>query len=116
MRKVLLRLVADSICLLHLVIFLVAVFGWLVPSMWQVYLATIIVTVISDLIFGYCIISKWEFEIRKLIDPAIDYDYTWTTYYIRRITGRILNNNLFEKVAVVYLGFSVVYVVITYII
>lgn len=114
--KSLLRISADMICLVHAAIFLVAVFGWLVPSVWSVYLVVLVITLASDLIFGYCIVSKWEFLIRKKIDPTINYDYTWTTYYIRRITGKIINNNLFEKVAVVYIALSIVTVVAVYII
>ena len=59
------RVGADAIFILHFLLVLFVVFGWLTPRLWPWYMAALVVTLISDMVFGYCILSKWEFDLRK---------------------------------------------------
>jgi hypothetical protein len=98
--KVVYRVGADLIFLFHFGLVLVAVFGFLFPRLWYVYMSALAVTFVSDLIFGYCIVSKWEFDLRKKIDPTINYNFTWTTYYTYKITNRSISDTFYRRIAI----------------
>ena len=104
--KLFYRIIADVICLIHLFVILVALFGWLVPSIWYLYMVTLAVALLSDLVYGYCILSKWEFDLRKKIDPATNYDFAWTTYYTHKFSKANVSNNFFEKISLIFLALS----------
>ena len=63
-------------------------------------------TLISDAMFGYCVLSKWEFDLRKSSNPPIDYDYTWSSYYTHWFTKQRISNAFIEKAAFVFLTVS----------
>lgn len=101
------RLIADSIFVAHFLLVLLVLFGWAVPELWSVYMAALVTTLISDLIFGYCILSKWEFDLRKRINPKIQYDFTWATYYTYKLTNQRINHRFFKSVAILFLILSI---------
>lgn len=100
------RIIADTICLIHLFVVSIALFGWLIPKLQPFYIATLIITLLSDLAFGYCILSKWEFDIRKKIDQSINYDFAWTTYYTRKFTKKNISNSFYKKSSLIFIIFS----------
>lgn len=106
--KLLYRIGADAIFIAHLVLVLVAVFGFLVPSIWYFYMGVLVATLVSDLAYGYCILSKWEFDLRKKLDPSINYNFTWTTYYTYKITNYRISDTFYKKAAVTALALCVV--------
>lgn len=108
MMKFLYKIIANVIFVLHLGVVLIVLFGWAIPDFWYVYMGTLVTTLLSDLIFGYCILSKWEFDIRRKINPRIDYDYTWATYYTYRFTNHRLSNETYRKLAIVFLVVSLI--------
>jgi hypothetical protein len=55
-------------------------------------MATIIITLISELSFGYCFLSKFEFDLRKKINPDLNYDYNFSSYYTYKLTNKIISN------------------------
>lgn len=65
----------------HIVVVSIILFGWAAKPLWPLYVTTLAITAISYALFGYCILSKWEFNLRKQIDPTKDYDATWLSYY-----------------------------------
>jgi len=93
------RIPADAIFLLHAVLFPLVLFGWTMPSLWYPYIASLVAVLLSDLLFGYCILSKWEFDLRKKIDPTVNYDFTWSSYYTSRLFGKERFSNSFWKTA-----------------
>jgi len=100
------RIVADFICLIHLLVVLIVLFGWLAPSLWYFYMITLVLALLSDLVFGYCILSKWEFNLRKKIDPSVNYDFAWTTYYTRKFSKANISDNFYKKFSILFLTFS----------
>lgn len=105
--KLVYRTAAEVIFLIHLgLVLLVVFFGWYFPSLWPWYTAALVVTLISDLAFGYCILSKWEFDLRKKINPQTNYDYTWATHYTYKITNHRISNRFFERMATLFLVVS----------
>ena len=101
------RTAANLIFVFHFFLVLLVLFGWLVPSLWYLYMATLVATLISDLVFGYCILSKWEFSLRRLVNPKLNYDFTWTTYYTHKFTNQKVSHRFFKQTAVVFLILSI---------
>lgn len=102
------RILADLIFILHATILIIALFGWLVPSLWYVYMTILILTLLSDVAFGYCILSKWEFDLRKKIDPSVNYRYSWTTFYTYKFTQNVISETFIERSAQVFIVGSLV--------
>jgi Protein of Unknown function (DUF2784) len=105
-KKFLYILAADTLFVLHLILFLIVVFGWSIESIWGVYMTLLVLTLLSDIIFGYCLLSKWEFDLRKKIDPSIDYNFTWSTFYTHKFTANRIPDKLFKHVALSFLVIS----------
>lgn len=105
--KVIYRLAADGIFLLHFFVVVIALFGWTSSRFWNVYMLVLVATLISDVVFGYCILSRWEFEIRKKINPKTDYDFTWATYYTYKLINLRIPNYYYIRVAVIFLIVSI---------
>lgn len=80
------RIVADGIFCLHCAVVVVITFGWLFENLWILYVATLVITLTSELSLGYCFLSKWEFDLRKRIHSDIDYDYSFSSYYTNKLT------------------------------
>ncbi len=106
--KTIYRITADFIFGIHLLVLLVAVFGWLYPSMWVLYMIVLVSALISDIFLGYCILSKWEFILRKKVDQKVDYSYSFTTYYTRNFTKGRIDENFYRSASVVFLALSII--------
>lgn len=66
----------------------------------------IAISLVSELVLGYCILSKWEFDIRKKINPKLDYDYSFSSYYTYKITEHRLRANFYQFWATLFLSLS----------
>ena len=98
---------AEGIFLLHLcLVLLVVFFGWYIPALWPWYVAALVATLVSDLLFGYCILSKWEFDLRRKVNPDTDYDFAWATYYTYKITNKRISNVLYWRLSIFFLTAS----------
>jgi uncharacterized protein DUF2784 len=106
MKKISLTILANFIFLFHCAILLVVFFGWLVPALWPVYIAVLIVTLGLDIVLGYCILSKWEFQIRKKLNPHLNYDYSFSSFYTYKLTRKRIPERFVETVGVIFIVFS----------
>jgi len=97
------RIVAEGIFLFHCAIVVIIGFGWTITSIWYLYMLTMIATLISELALGYCFLSKWEFDLRKQIDPHLDYDYGFSSYYTYKLTRRRLSKRFIANAALSFL-------------
>ena len=97
------RLGADAIFTLHLLLVVLVVFGWTVPTLWPIYMVAMVITLASDVVFGYCIFSKWEFDLRKKVNPDTNYNFTWTTYYTYKVTNYKISDRFYKRAAIVAL-------------
>lgn len=105
-RKFFYRVIADSIWILHFFVVLIGCFGWLLPSIWLLYICVLIIALISELSLGYCFLSKWEFDLRKKINPNVNYDYGFTSYYTYKFTNHRISNRFYQQVATVFMVVS----------
>ncbi len=90
------RTAADCIFAFHCAVVLIIGFGWLVPQIWPLYMSTLVITLISELALGYCFLSKWEFDLRKQLDPSVDYDYGFSSFYTYRLTRHRLSKRFIQ--------------------
>jgi len=102
------QFVANILFVLHALVVLIAVFGWLVASLWYVYMGILVLTLLSDVFFGYCILSKWEFDFRKKINPKTQYDYAWSTYYTYKLTNHRISNRTINRIALTFVVLSLI--------
>ncbi len=107
MKKFSLTIIANAIFLIHATVVFLAFFGWLFSKIWLIYMAVLILTLISDIVFGYCILSKFEFSIRKKLNPETNYNYTFSSYYTYKLTNHKISDKFIINVAYVFLTSSI---------
>ena len=106
--KYLPRIGADILFMLHFFIVIIGLFGWMVESIWYLYMSVLIITLISGLTLGYCFISKWEFTLRKIKNPELSYNYNCTSFYTHKFTNNKLSNTFIEWVALLFIISSII--------
>ena len=106
--KYLYRICGVLLFIVHSVILFIILFGEFFPKIWIVYFSILILTLLSELYFGYCIVSKWEFDLRKKINPKINYDYNWATFYTYKFTQNRISELFFKRATVIFLVTSLV--------
>lgn len=101
------KILADLIFIFHLLIVLVVLFGWTVPQIWFFYMSVLILSLTSGLILGYCFLSKWEFNIRKKINPQTTNGSSFITYYIYKVTNYRISDSQYAGVSNIFLISSI---------
>ncbi len=81
------NLIANVVFLLHLFLVLVVCIGWAFPSLFYLFLFLLSITALSEIFLGYCILTKWEFSLRKKIDPSRQFDTSCIFHYGRAMFG-----------------------------
>ena len=99
---------AVGVFLLHCVVTTIIVFGWLWPMIWPVYIALLAWVFFQNLVLGYCILSRLEFSLRRLINPKLQYKYDFTTYYTYKLTRRRLSTRFMQVAGTLFTGASLV--------
>ena len=56
--------------------------------------------------FGYCVLSKWEYDLRKRASPQIAYDFSYASYYTYRLTQGRLSGPFLAKAGVIFVSLS----------
>lgn len=98
---------ADFIFFIHLLLVFILLFGWIFPKLRYIYLGALTTTLLSELFLGYCILTKWEFAFRKKIEPALNYDYSFISYYGHKMGVRV-NNQAIRYAALIFLSGSLI--------
>ena len=78
---------ASLVFVIHLILVSVVTFGWLNGDLYLLFLGALVATVISELIYGSCLLSTWEFNLRRKIDPSKKYDASCIVHYGRKLFG-----------------------------
>ena len=87
-RKIFYLTLANVVFILHLALVLIVAFGWLIPSMYYVFLVLLAAVFLMDLFLGYCPLTPLEFGIRKKLDPTKTYDSSCIAHYMRALFGQ----------------------------
>ena len=99
---------AVGVFLLHCAVVALALFGWLWPQIWPVYIALVAVILLQDIFLGYCVLSRWEFALRRMLNPKLRYDYTFTSYYTYKLTHKRLSTQFIRIAGIVFLSASLI--------
>ncbi len=84
-RRTLYFIGANIIFLVHLLLVLIVTFGWLVGSLYYLFLASVVATFLSEATLGFCVLTKLEFGIRKKLHPEQIFPHSCITYYGRAL-------------------------------
>lgn len=84
-QKTIYHAIADIVFITHLLLVVLVAIGWIFPTLFYFSLTTMFLTVLSELIFGYCVLSKWEFGIRRKLNPTKEYDTSCIMHYGRAL-------------------------------
>lgn len=98
---------ANIVFVVHVIVFVYGLFGWLIDHSIWIYVSTLLGMLVLDIYFGYCILSKWEFDLRKKVNPDVDYPYHFSSYYTDRLLGKQLSPTFFTKAIYTFLVFSI---------
>lgn len=84
----LLLLLAEGIFVIHFVVVLINVFGWLFPGwVFYVYLTAWALAFSADMLWSTCPLTYLEFGIRKKLDPSATFDKSCIAHYMRKWRG-----------------------------
>lgn len=93
------RIAAELVFLFHAGSILIIGLGWAIPALLPVHIALLFGGLFLQLILGHCFLSRWEFWLRKKVDPSIAYDAAYITHYMRVLFGNQIRPQ-FMRVAV----------------
>ncbi len=99
MQRLLLRSAAELIFFSHALAVCIVAFGWAVPSLYPIHLVILFGGSILQLVLGHCFLSRWEFALRKRLNPDIAYDSAYLTHYAQLIFGNQIRPE-FMRIAV----------------
>lgn len=83
--KIKYHIFANVVFLFHVLVVFIILFGWYFPTLKLVYICILLVTLLSEILLGYCPLTKLEFDLRKKLIPSLNYDYSFLSYYIYRL-------------------------------
>lgn len=105
--KFLILLLSNLILLIHIGAVGTLIAGWLFSEPYYFfYLGVVTVTLLSETLLGYCFLTKWEFDLRKRINPRLHYDYSFFGYYGHKFFQRHVSMVFVRRVALFYLWSS----------
>lgn len=100
---------ANVIFLMHLSLVLIVCIGWLFPSIFYLFLTLLVGTALSEVFLGYCILTKWEFGLRRKINSTKQFDTSCIFHYGRALFGlapRVPQNKMeggvFKKIFITF--------------
>ena len=75
-------LIANLIFVIHCLLGVFILVGWLFPKIKFLYLAVLSLLLVCWVFLGYCPLSRWEFSLRKKHDKSIDQYAESIKYYM----------------------------------
>lgn len=96
-------LLANLIFSFHFVLGLFLISGWHFASLHWLYISALALTLVSEVILGYCILSKWEFDLRKREDSNLDYDPAYLSYYTYKFLKLNIPRPYIKYTAIIFL-------------
>ncbi|MFZ2072705.1 MAG: DUF2784 family protein [Minisyncoccia bacterium] len=106
MRNKLIIITANLVFLFHCVVVFVILFGWCFGKLYIIYPMVLLITLIFESIFGYCILTEVEFKLRKKTEPDLDYDYSFLTYYMYKVYNLKIPRQLLDSIYITFLIIS----------
>ena len=86
-KKIAYLALANLFFFVHLAIILINGILWLFPSLFYIFLPTIIITILTEIFWGSCFLSNWEFNLRRKVNPGAVYAPSFITHYTYKFLG-----------------------------
>ncbi len=106
--KILYPFVANIVFLFHIILVFIILFGFLFGSIYLFYLSLLIIVFLFELVLGHCPLTKPEFYFRRKIDPALDYDSSFLSYYGHKFVEGKISYNLIRYSALFFLSLAII--------
>lgn len=88
-RRFALLTAAGAVFAVHLAVVIIVSVGWLVPSLFYVYIALFAATLYAELFLEHCPLTRLEFGIRRRLDPTRVFDTSCIMHYGRAFFGKL---------------------------
>lgn len=109
MRKLMFGFLAELMFYLHIISLVIIHLGWLFPGYRQAYLIFLVLVLAHHIIFGYCILTLWEFYFRRKINPNISkLKSSFTATYAKRFFGIVLTEKSVNICSAGFLVFMII--------
>ncbi len=105
--KTKLWMAANGMFVIHMIWMTVVIFGWAIPGIYPFYVAFLVVNLILEIYFGYCIFTKWEFDLRKQVNPNFEYGPSFIRHYLNKFFGYQVSHSYIKPVAIGFLVVSI---------
>ena len=107
------RILAEIIFSAHTVLMIILLFGWLLPvPYYYVYLTVLALTLVTQLLFRYCLLTAWEFYFRRTLDPSVGESPYYLTYYSHKMFHGAVTDTFVDRISLVFMGVSVAFAVV----
>lgn len=87
MKEIFYKATADLVFLVHFGVVSIVAIGWVVPGFFTFYVSILVTVLLSEIFFGYCVLTKLEFGIRKKLDSSLIFDKSCIMHYILKWRG-----------------------------
>lgn len=116
---ILYNFLADTIFIIHFALVLSVIFSWLFPSLFYYFLVLWVLTFVSEILFGRCVLTNLEFDLRRKIDPTKKFEKSCIVHYTKIWFGlkpkaqvpknTFIKRNSFKIILIVLLCVSIAY-------
>ncbi len=106
--KALFIVTANIIFLAHLVLVFLVLFGFLIDSIYIVYLIALPLTLLSDIFLKYCPLTKLEFYFRKKLNPNLNYNSAFISYYGHKFFEKKISDKFIRYSAIYFLSGAII--------
>jgi hypothetical protein len=103
---VLYNIAANALFACHLMIVGLLLFGWLSLQLLPIYAVALTTSLLSEALFGYCPLTRWEFALRHKANPAIFYGKDYLSYYAYKLMPQVVSDAQIQRAARLFLLFS----------
>ena len=114
MKKLIIKILANFILIVHAVFVFIILFGWSFTSFSLIYILTLLIAFFTQLFMGYCVLTRWEFYLRKKLDQTLDYDSSFLSWYMYKYSNIHIPTRGIKYVSLAFLFISIVIYFIQY--
>lgn len=82
---------------------MIVLIGWYYPVFQTAHLITASLVLLAEIFLGYCPLTRWEFLLRKKVEPDLNYDSSFLSYYAYKILRMNIPGRKIKYPAVVFL-------------
>ena len=98
---------AWLLAILHPVVTLTILFGWMFDILFYIYGSVLFLTLLSWMWYGSCVLSEWEFVLRKKLEPELpEYEHAYIHYHLRKVFNRPPSKLFIRRIGTIFISLS----------